>query len=89
MKRFLIPFLFIVGNSYAAGIQKWVDEKGNIYYGDTLLIRRLTLENLYLACLTAIRIKKNQTMKHNKTPGKVRQTKKHRNYVKNIKPTTT
>ena len=34
MKRFLIPVLFIIGNSYAAGIQKWVDEKGNIHYGD-------------------------------------------------------
>ncbi|MBT3204625.1 MAG: DUF4124 domain-containing protein [Gammaproteobacteria bacterium] len=35
MKRFLIPVIFIACNSYAAGIQKWVDENGNIHYGDT------------------------------------------------------
>jgi len=42
MKRFLIPVLFIVGNSYAAGIQKWVDEKGNVHYGDTPPVKAKT-----------------------------------------------
>ena len=35
MKRLLIPILFICSNSFAAGIQKWVDEDGQIHYGDT------------------------------------------------------
>ncbi len=34
MTRFLLPMIFIVSNSYAAGIQKWTDENGNIHYGD-------------------------------------------------------
>lgn len=35
MKLLLIPILFICSNSFAAGIQKWVDESGQIHYGDT------------------------------------------------------
>ena len=35
MKRLLIPFLLISCSSYAAGIQKWVDESGQVHYGDT------------------------------------------------------
>lgn len=35
MKRFFFPMIFIACNSYAAGIQKWTDEGGNIHYGDT------------------------------------------------------
>ncbi len=42
MKRLLIPVLFIMGNSYAAGIQKWVDEKGNVHYGDTPPVKAKT-----------------------------------------------
>jgi len=42
MKRFLIPVLFIVGNSYASGIQKWVDEKGSVHYGDTPPVKTKT-----------------------------------------------
>ena len=34
MKRFIIPMIFIACNSYAAGIQKWTDESGNVHYGD-------------------------------------------------------
>ncbi len=34
MNRLLILVLFIAGNSFAAGIQKWSDEKGLIHYGD-------------------------------------------------------
>ncbi len=34
MNRLLILVLFIASNSYAAGIQKWSDEKGLIHYGD-------------------------------------------------------
>ena len=42
MKRFLIPMVFIACNSYAAGIQKWVDESGNIHYGDTPPVKTQT-----------------------------------------------
>ena len=35
MKRILVPFLFLACNSYAAGIQKWTDENGQVYYGDS------------------------------------------------------
>ncbi|MDJ0832645.1 MAG: DUF4124 domain-containing protein [Gammaproteobacteria bacterium] len=34
MKRFLLPIIFIACNSQAAGIQKWIDESGQIHYGD-------------------------------------------------------
>ena len=42
MKRFLIPMMFIACNSYAAGIQKWTDESGNIHYGDAPPIKTKT-----------------------------------------------
>lgn len=42
MKRFIIPIMFIACNSYAAGIQKWTDESGNIHYGDTPPIKAKT-----------------------------------------------
>ncbi len=35
MKHLLIPLLFLACNSYAAGIQKWTDENGQVYYGDS------------------------------------------------------
>lgn len=35
MKRLLIPFLFMAGTVQAAGIQKWVDESGQVHYGDS------------------------------------------------------
>lgn len=35
MKQLLIPLLFLSCNSYAAGIQKWTDENGQVYYGDS------------------------------------------------------
>ena len=35
MKRFFIPMVLIAFNGYAAGIQKWTDESGNVHYGDT------------------------------------------------------
>ena len=35
MKRSLILAFFISCNGYAAGIQKWVDENGQIHYGDS------------------------------------------------------
>ena len=35
MKRLLFPVIFIACNSYAAGIQKWVDENGQVHYGDS------------------------------------------------------
>ena len=34
MKRLLIPILLISSSSFAAGIQKWVDESGQVHYGD-------------------------------------------------------
>ena len=34
--RYLISLLFLISTSLAAGnIQKWVDEDGNVHYGDT------------------------------------------------------
>lgn len=35
MKRFLILALFVASASHAAGIKKWVDENGQIHYGDS------------------------------------------------------
>jgi hypothetical protein len=35
MKHLIILFLFLTCNSYAAGIQKWVDENGQVHYGDS------------------------------------------------------
>jgi hypothetical protein len=35
MKRLIIPVIFIACSSHAAGIQKWVDEDGQIHYGDS------------------------------------------------------
>lgn len=35
MKHLLIPILLISSSSFAAGIQKWVDEDGQIHYGDS------------------------------------------------------
>lgn len=35
MKRFLIPIILISCNGYAASIQKWVDESGEVHYGDS------------------------------------------------------
>lgn len=35
MKRLIIPILFLACNSHAAGIQKWVDENGQVHYGDS------------------------------------------------------
>lgn len=35
MKRLLVLALVLSTNSYAADIKKWVDEKGQIHYGDT------------------------------------------------------
>lgn len=35
MKRILIPILLFSCSSYAAGIQKWVDENGMVHYGDS------------------------------------------------------
>lgn len=35
MKRLPILLLFIACNSQAAGIQKWVDENGQVHYGDS------------------------------------------------------
>ncbi len=34
MKRFVLPIIFIAFNSHAAGIQKWIDDDGQIHYGD-------------------------------------------------------
>lgn len=34
MKFLLIPLLFLTCNSFAAGIQKWTDENGQVFYGD-------------------------------------------------------
>jgi len=34
MKRLLIPIILISSNSFAAGIQKWVDDEGQTHYGD-------------------------------------------------------
>ena len=34
MKQLLFLIIFISGNSFAAGIQKWVDEEGQVHYGD-------------------------------------------------------
>ena len=35
MKRFLLPILFLGTCVHAAGIQKWVDENGQVHYGDS------------------------------------------------------
>ncbi len=35
MKQLLFLIIFLSCNSFAAGIQKWVDEQGNVNYGDT------------------------------------------------------
>ena len=35
MKHLLIPILLISSTSFAAGIQKWVDEDGQVHYGDS------------------------------------------------------
>lgn len=35
MKRLLVLVLFFSATSYAAGIQKWTDENGQIHYGDS------------------------------------------------------
>ncbi len=35
MKRLLIPALILTSSSYAAGIQKWVDDNGQVHYGDS------------------------------------------------------
>jgi len=35
MKHLIIPILLLAFNSHAAGIQKWVDEKGQVHYGDS------------------------------------------------------
>lgn len=35
MKRLLIPILLFSTSSFAASIQKWVDENGQIHYGDS------------------------------------------------------
>ncbi|MDJ0880861.1 MAG: DUF4124 domain-containing protein [Gammaproteobacteria bacterium] len=35
MKRLLIPVLIFTSSSYAAGIQKWVDDNGQVHYGDS------------------------------------------------------
>jgi len=34
MKRILIALIFATTSSYAGSIQKWVDENGNVHYGD-------------------------------------------------------
>ncbi len=35
MKLILLALILAAGNSYAGSIQKWVDENGNVHYGDT------------------------------------------------------
>lgn len=35
MKRLLTLLIFIACNSHAAGIQKWIDENGQVHYGDS------------------------------------------------------
>jgi len=35
MKRILFLAIFISCNGYAAGIQKWADENGQVHYGDS------------------------------------------------------
>jgi len=35
MKRLLIPALIFASSGYAAGIQKWVDDNGQVHYGDS------------------------------------------------------
>ena len=42
MKRLLIPILLLSSNSFAAGIQKWVDEEGEVNYGDRPPIKTRT-----------------------------------------------
>ncbi len=42
MTRFLILMALIASNSFAAGIQKWTDESGNVNYGDTPPVKTQT-----------------------------------------------
>ncbi len=35
MKRFLLPILFLGTCVHASGIQKWVDDNGQVHYGDS------------------------------------------------------
>lgn len=35
MKRLLFLVLLVTSNSFAAGIQKWTDDKGQVHYGDS------------------------------------------------------
>ena len=35
MKRILIALIFAASSSHAGSIQKWVDENGNVHYGDS------------------------------------------------------